>query len=69
MISHNFYWKLLRIHLTFDPLLITRATMAYMNNVDYRSVSNSRASSRVKQILVLITTVLIGMLVSVFVNF
>lgn len=43
--------------------------MAYMNNVDYRSVSNSRASSRVKQILVLITTVLVGMLVSVFVNF
>ena len=40
--------------------------MAYTNNVNYRSVSNTRIPARMRQLLVLISTILVGMLVSVF---
>lgn len=67
MIFPNFYWKPRWIHLTFESHL-TSIVMAYMNNMNFHTVSNSRVSSRVRQILVLVSTILIGMLVSVFVN-
>lgn len=41
--------------------------MAYTNNI-YVKASSSRVSPRVKQFLVLVSTILIGMLVSVIVN-
>ncbi|HEX6890046.1 MAG TPA: hypothetical protein VF141_05120 [Chryseolinea sp.] len=37
-----------------------------MNNIHYRSVTNTRIPARVRQFLVLISTILVGMLVSVF---
>ena len=40
--------------------------MAYTNNVNYRSLSHPRMSPRVRQLLVLISTIIVGMLVSVF---
>jgi hypothetical protein len=42
--------------------------MAYTNNMDYRSDSHPRMSARLKQVLVLVTTIVIGMLVSVLVT-
>lgn len=45
----------------FDPKV-----MAYMNNVHYRTATNTRLSARMRQFLVLISTILVGMLVSVF---
>jgi hypothetical protein len=42
--------------------------MAYKKYMAYRTVSNSRVSSRVKQVLVLVSTIIVGMLVSVLVN-
>jgi hypothetical protein len=65
MISADIRWKSLLIHATFE-LSKDSKVMAYMNNVNYRSVSNTRMSSRVRQLLVLISTILVGMLVSVF---
>ncbi len=42
--------------------------MAYINHMDFRAASNSRVSSRLKQFLVLVSAILIGMLFSVLVN-
>jgi hypothetical protein len=42
--------------------------MPYMKNLDYRDVTNARVSSRLKQVLVLIGTILIGMIISITVN-
>jgi len=42
--------------------------MAYTNNADFRTISNSRMSPRLKQLLVLVSTIVVGMLVSVFVG-
>jgi hypothetical protein len=53
------------IHATFEYQFDPKV-MAYTNNVNYRSVSNTRISARVRQLLVLISTILVGMLVSVF---
>jgi hypothetical protein len=39
-----------------------------MKNLDYREISNARISSRMKQVLVLIAVILIGMLISASVN-
>jgi hypothetical protein len=39
--------------------------MAYTNNINYRTVSTTRMPARVKQLLVLISTIVVGMLVSV----
>jgi hypothetical protein len=39
--------------------------MAYTNNMDFRSDSHSRMPARLKQVLVLVSTIVIGMLVSV----
>lgn len=39
-----------------------------MNNVYYRAVPNSKVPARVRQLLVLVSTILVGMLVSVYVN-
>lgn len=39
--------------------------MPYMNRLDFRDVSNARISARLKQVLVLVLAVLIGMLISV----
>lgn len=50
---------------TFEYQLDAKV-MAYMNNVQYRSVSNTKMSARMRQLLVLISTILVGMLVSVF---
>ena len=40
--------------------------MAYTNNIHYKSATNTRLSARMRQLLVLISTILVGMLVSVF---
>ena len=42
--------------------------MPYMNRLDFRDVSNARISARLKQVLVLVLAVLIGMLISVSCN-
>lgn len=39
--------------------------MAYTNNLNYRTVSTNRMPVRVKQLLVLISTIVVGMLISV----
>jgi hypothetical protein len=46
----------------------TPLAMPYMKNLDYRDVTNARVSSRLKQVLVLIGTILIGMIISITVN-
>jgi hypothetical protein len=42
--------------------------MANMRNIDYRGVSNAGINSRLKQALVLAATILVGMVLSVFIN-
>lgn len=43
--------------------------MPYMKNLDFsRDIANARVSSRLKQVLVLVAAILIGMLISVSVN-
>ena len=42
--------------------------MAHMNNLDFREISNARISSRIKQVGVLVVTIIIGMIISVSVN-
>lgn len=42
--------------------------MPYMRNADYRDIANARISSRMKQVLVLLAAILIGMLISASVN-
>jgi len=42
--------------------------MPYMKNLDFRDVTNARVSSRLKQVLVLIGAILIGMIISITVN-
>ncbi|WP_331970798.1 hypothetical protein [Ohtaekwangia sp.] len=39
-----------------------------MKNLDFRDVTNARVSSRLKQVLVLIGAILIGMIISITVN-
>jgi hypothetical protein len=39
--------------------------MPYINNMDFRAASNSRVNLRLKQVLVLASAILIGMLISV----
>jgi hypothetical protein len=67
MISDDFWWHTNSIPATFEFLNDSKV-MAYMNNVHYRPVSNARISARVRQALVLISTILVGMLVSVIVG-
>lgn len=40
-----------------------------MNRVYYRSITNARVASRLRQVLVLFLAVVVGILVSVSVNF
>lgn len=42
--------------------------MAYMNNLDFKDISNARISSRIKQVVVLVVVIIIGMIISVTVN-
>jgi len=60
--------KTLHIPATFEDSLRSEV-MAYTNNTNFRSVSNTRVSERFKQVLVLVSTILIGMVVSVLANF
>jgi len=55
--------KYLFIHATFDSLSYT--SMAYVSNMAYTRTTNPRISPRFRQILVLVSTIIIGMLVSV----
>ena len=40
-----------------------------MSRVDYRGISNTRMAARLRQVLVLFIAVVVGILVSVSVNF
>ena len=62
-VSVEFRGRFLRILKHQTPL-----AMPYMKNLDYRDVTNARVSSRLKQVLVLIGTILIGMIISITVN-
>jgi len=42
--------------------------MAYMNNLDFKGISNARISSRIKQVIVLVLAIIIGMIISATVN-
>jgi hypothetical protein len=42
--------------------------MANTNNIGYRGISNTGINARLKQALVLIAMMLIGMVLSVFIN-
>lgn len=42
--------------------------MAHINKLEYKSISNTGISSRVRQVLVLLAVILIGMLISASVN-
>lgn len=65
MICRDIGWQSSIRHATFEHNLDSKV-MAYTNNVNYRSLSHSRMSPRVRQFLVLISTIIVGMLVSVF---
>ena len=65
MICNDIGWKSSVKHATFEHNLDSKI-MAYTNNVNYKSFSNSRMSPRVRQLLVLISTIIVGMLVSIF---
>lgn len=43
-------------------------TTMYMKNLDYRDIANARVSSRLKQVLVLVGAILIGMIISITVQ-
>ncbi len=40
-----------------------------MERVDYREIANARVTGRIKQVLVLFLTIVIGILISVSVNY
>lgn len=42
--------------------------MASMRNIDFREVTNARIASRMKQVIVLVIVVIIGMIMSIWVN-
>lgn len=42
--------------------------MPFMKNMDIRDISNARVSSKLKQVMVLVGAILIGMIVSVSVS-
>jgi hypothetical protein len=42
--------------------------MSYSRNIDSRYIGNTRMSSRTKQVLVLVATIIIGMLISATLN-
>jgi hypothetical protein len=42
--------------------------MYRMERIDYKEIANARISNRIKQVVVLILTIIIGILISVSVN-